>query len=61
MYGEQDVLVPPRDVRAWMARQREAGIEVEDHAFAEGRHVALFPNDPKRYRATLATFVRRVV
>jgi pimeloyl-ACP methyl ester carboxylesterase len=61
MYGEQDVLVPPRDVRAWIQKQREARIEVEEHAFPEARHVALFPNDPRRYRATLGAFVKRVV
>lgn len=61
LYGEADILVPPRDVRAWAARQREAGIEVEEHAFAEARHVALFPKDPKRYRAALATFVKRIL
>lgn len=60
LYGEHDVLVPPRDVRAWAAREREAGIDVEDHAFA-ARHVALFPKDPKRYRATLRRFVERVL
>jgi pimeloyl-ACP methyl ester carboxylesterase len=60
LYGERDALVPPRDVRAWIERQREAGIETESHAFPEGRHVALFPNDPKRYRATVDAFVKRV-
>jgi pimeloyl-ACP methyl ester carboxylesterase len=61
LYGERDVLVPPGDVRAWIDKQRDAGIEVESHAFAEGRHVALFPKDPRRYRATLTEFVKRVV
>jgi len=61
LYGEQDVLVPPRDIRAWISRQRASGIEVEEHAFLTARHVALFPNDPRRYRATLGTFVKRVL
>lgn len=61
LYGERDVLVPPRDVRAWIDRQREAGIEVESLAFAEGRHVTLFPKDPRRYRAALTEFLERVV
>jgi pimeloyl-ACP methyl ester carboxylesterase len=61
LYGERDVLVPPCDVRAWIDRQREAGLDVESHAFAEGRHVALFPKDPRRYRAALTEFVKRVV
>lgn len=60
LYGERDVLVPPADVRAWIARQREAGIETESHSFPEGRHVALFPKDPRRYRAALDAFVKRV-
>jgi len=61
LYGERDVLVPPADVRAWIEKQREAGIDTESHAFAEGRHVALFPKDPRRYRETLTEFVKRVV
>jgi pimeloyl-ACP methyl ester carboxylesterase len=61
LYGEQDVLVPPRDVRAWIEKQRSAGIDVEEHAFPEARHVALFPNDPKRYRAALTRFFDRVL
>jgi acetyl esterase/lipase len=61
LYGERDVLVPPGDVRAWIDKQRDAGIEVESLAFAEGRHVALFPKDPRRYRGALTEFVKRVV
>ena len=61
MYGEDDVLVPPRDVRAWIDRQHAAGIDAEDHAFPAARHVALFPKDPKRYRATISAFVARVL
>ncbi len=61
LYGEADVLVPPRDVRAWIERQREAGIDTESHAFADARHVALFPKDPRRYRAVLTAFLKRVV
>jgi pimeloyl-ACP methyl ester carboxylesterase len=61
LYGERDVLVPPADVRAWIQRQRDAKIDVEEHAFPEARHVALFPNDPRRYRAAIAAFVKRVV
>lgn len=60
MYGGEDALVPPRDVRAWISRQRETGIDVEEHAFERARHVALYPTDPRRYRATLAAFVERV-
>ena len=61
LYGEQDVLVPPRDVRAWVARQRAAGIDAEEHAFSQARHVALYPKDPRRYRARIADFVKRVL
>ena len=60
LYGEGDVLVPPGDVRAWIEKQREAGIDTESHSFAEGKHVALFPKDPGRYRATLTAFLKRV-
>lgn len=61
LYGERDALVPPRDVRAWIERQRELGIDTESHAFADARHVALFPKDPRRYRALLTEFLKRVV
>lgn len=61
MYGEQDILVPPHDVRAWIRRQRHAGIDVDDEPFAKARHVALYPNDPRRYRSLVNAFVRRVL
>ncbi len=61
LFGEQDVLVPPRDVRAWIARQRAAGMDVDEQAFPTARHVALFPNDPRRYRAALTAFTARVL
>jgi uncharacterized protein YigE (DUF2233 family)/pimeloyl-ACP methyl ester carboxylesterase len=61
LYGEADVLVPASDVRAWIARQVDAGIDAEAHAFPDGRHVALFPKDPKRYRGTVGAFVTRVL
>jgi hypothetical protein len=53
--------VPPSDIRAWIARQRLAGLEIEEHVFEEARHVALFPNDPRRYRRALGDFVERVL
>lgn len=61
LYGENDVLVPARDVRAWVARQRRDGIDAEDQEFPEARHVALFPKDPRRYRATVSAFLTRVL
>ncbi len=61
LYGDQDLLVPPRDIRAWAQRQRDLGIDVEEHVFAGGRHVALFPKDPKRYRSLLTGFAARVL
>jgi pimeloyl-ACP methyl ester carboxylesterase len=61
LYGERDVLVPPRDVRAWIDKQRAMGIDTESHAFADARHVALFPKDPGRYRALLTEFLKRVI
>lgn len=61
LFGEEDVLVPPRDVRAWIARQRAAGIDAEEHAFPTARHVALFPKDSRRYRAAVTDFATRVL
>ena len=61
VFGEEDILVPPRDVRAWIARQRAGGLDVAEEAFATARHVALFPKDPKRYRAAITDFVSRVL
>jgi pimeloyl-ACP methyl ester carboxylesterase len=61
LYGEHDILVPPRDIRAWIARQRDVGIDVEDHAFQTARHVALYPNDPRRYRSSIKAFMERVL
>jgi len=61
LFGEKDILVPPRDVRAWIARQRAAGIDAEEHAFPTARHVALFPKDPRRYREAVAAFLKRVL
>ena len=60
LYGDEDVLVPPGDVRAWIEKQRARGIEVEEAAFPRGRHVALYPSDPRRYRDSLQAFVERV-
>jgi len=60
LYGEDDRLVPTSDVCAWIAIQRERGIEIEDHVFA-APHVALYPKDPRRYRSTLSAFFDRVL
>lgn len=60
LYGEKDALVPPRDVRAWIACQRAAGIDAEEVLFAGARHVALYPKDPRRYREAVAAFVARL-
>ena len=61
LYGEQDGLVPPSDVRAWIAKERAAGLDVEDAPFPTARHVALYPNDPRRYRSTITSFVQRAL
>ncbi len=61
LYGDEDLLVPPRDIRAWIARERESGLDVEDHAFAGAKHVALYPKDPRRYRETIRAFVGRAL
>lgn len=60
LYGEEDALVPPSDVRAWIAEQRGAGIEAADVPFPRARHVALFPADPRRYREAIRGFVERI-
>lgn len=61
LYGGADTLVPPGDVRAWIAEQRGRGIDVTAHAFDRARHVALYTSDPRRYRATIAAFVARAL
>lgn len=58
LYGGKDVLVRPDDVRAWIALQRERGIPVKEELFEDARHVALYPADPRRYRAVLDEFLR---
>jgi pimeloyl-ACP methyl ester carboxylesterase len=60
LYGDDDALVPADDVRAWIALQRQRGLDVEDVMFPGAKHVALFPKDPRRYRETIARFVTRV-
>jgi pimeloyl-ACP methyl ester carboxylesterase len=60
LYGAKDDLVRPEDVRAWITRQRAAGIEVEDVEFSRAKHVALFISDPRRYRDALKSFVTRL-
>ncbi len=59
LFGEDDPLVPARDVRAWIERERRAGIEIEEVSFVGARHVALYPADPPRYRAAIARLARR--
>lgn len=61
VYGEDDTVVPPHDVRAWVTAQRERGIEVDDQPFPAARHVALFPKDPRRYKALVKDFLARVL
>jgi pimeloyl-ACP methyl ester carboxylesterase len=60
LYGGRDALVSSDDVEAWAERQRARGIAVEQELFADARHVALYPSDPRRYREALTAFVRRV-
>jgi hypothetical protein len=60
LYGARDPLVLPRDVRAWIARQRDLGIEVEEHCFEEAHHVALYASEPERYREIVSAFIARV-
>lgn len=58
VYGGADSLVPPSDVRAWIELQRARGIPVESELFANAKHVALYPSDPRRYREAIARFVK---
>jgi len=60
LYGGEDVLVPPADVRAWIARTRAAGIDVEAIEFVRAKHVALYPSDPRLYRDALKRFVEKI-
>jgi len=56
LYGGKDELVPPSDVRAFIARLRSAGLRAEESFFPAGRHVALYPTEPSQYRDALASF-----
>jgi pimeloyl-ACP methyl ester carboxylesterase len=60
IYGGEDVLVPPADVRAWIERERAAGIDVEDIEIPHGKHVALYPAEPRLYRDALKAFVAKI-
>jgi pimeloyl-ACP methyl ester carboxylesterase len=60
IYGGEDVLVRPDDVRAWIERERAAGIDVEAIEIAQGRHVALYPGEPRTYRDALRAFVTKI-
>ena len=60
LYAREDRLVPARDVEAWIARQRARGLPVTARCFGRARHVALYPDDPRRYRGELAEFLRRI-
>lgn len=59
LVGEADRVVEAHDVRAWIARQRAAGIDATEVAFPEGRHVALLGTDPQAYRDAIAAFTTR--
>ncbi|NOU27867.1 MAG: DUF829 domain-containing protein [Polyangiaceae bacterium] len=61
LVGEADRVVETRDVRAWIARQRAAGIDATEVAFPQGRHVALLGSDPQAYRDAIAAFTARTV
>jgi pimeloyl-ACP methyl ester carboxylesterase len=61
LLGEADRLVPARDVRAWIERERGLGIETSELSFPEGRHVALYASDPNRYTGAVTAFVHSVM
>ena len=60
IYGGEDILIPPSDVRAWIERERAAGIDVEALEIPHGRHVALYPSEPRIYRDALRAFVAKI-
>jgi pimeloyl-ACP methyl ester carboxylesterase len=60
IYGGEDVLVRPDDVRAWIARERAAGLDVDELEIPRGRHVALYPTEPRLYRDALKSFVGKI-
>lgn len=60
LYAREDALVPARDVEAWIALQRGRGLPVTARCFGRARHVALYPDDPRRYRGELAAFLERI-
>jgi pimeloyl-ACP methyl ester carboxylesterase len=60
VYGGEDVLVRPDDVRAWVARERAAGLDVEALEIPHGKHVALYPSEPRMYRDALKAFVTKI-
>lgn len=61
LHGGEDAMARPYDVRAWAAEQRGLGIPVATEYFPRAGHVALFPQDPRRYRALVSDFVARVM
>lgn len=61
LVGEADRVVEARDVRAWIARQRAAGIDATEVTFPAGRHVALLGSDPETYRTAIAAFIARTL
>lgn len=60
IFGGEDVLVPRDDVRAWIARERAAGIDVDELEIPHGRHVALYPTEPRLYRDAVKAFVQKI-
>lgn len=60
VYGGKDILVPAHDVRAWIERQRTVGIDAEAIEIPNGRHVALYPAEPRIYRDALKAFVAKL-
>lgn len=60
LYARNDALVPVRDVEAWIRLERTRGIPVTARCFGRARHVALYPDDPRRYKRELAAFVEHV-
>ncbi len=60
LYARNDALVPLRDVEAWIRLERARGIPVTARCFGHAKHVALYPDDPRRYKRELAAFVEHV-
>lgn len=59
LFGDEDILVPEANVRAYAARAA-AHVDVHLHLFRGAGHVSLYPADPPRYLRALEEAARMV-